>query len=63
MIRQLAGLFSARCPHCKSVEFRSVGVRNSLERAFNWLLVPYRCEFCGHHLFLFRWQVPMEGIS
>ena len=26
MIRALVGLFFSRCPYCKSVEFRSVGV-------------------------------------
>jgi transposase-like protein len=63
MIRALAGLFSARCPHCRSVEFRSVGVRNSVEQAFRWLLQPYRCSLCGHHLFLFRWQTPVEDAA
>jgi hypothetical protein len=63
MIRTLIGLFSARCPYCKSIQFRSVGVRNSVEQALNWLLQPCRCDFCGHHLFLFRWRVPVEGAS
>jgi hypothetical protein len=26
-----------RCPNCRSIEFRGVGVRNSVERALNWL--------------------------
>ena len=63
MIRTLIGLFSSRCPYCRSVEFRTVGVRNDIERAIYWLIQPYRCEFCGHHLFLFRWQAPAEGTS
>lgn len=46
----------ATCPHCSSIEFRDVGVRNALERAIHWLLLPYRCDFCGHHFFLFRWR-------
>jgi transposase-like protein len=54
-----SGLFSICCPHCKSIEFRSVGLRNSLERAFRWLLQPYRCSLCGHHFFLFRRQAPV----
>lgn len=63
MMRALIGLLFSRCPYCKSVEFRSVGVRNSVEQALYWLLQPYRCEFCGHHLFLFRWHVPVGGAS
>ena len=43
------------CPHCKSIEFRSVGVRNAIESAIYWLFQPYRCELCGHHFFLIRW--------
>ena len=54
-------LFSTRCPHCKSIDFRGVGVRNALESAVHWLLLPYRCDLCGHHFFLFRWQAPVEG--
>jgi hypothetical protein len=63
MISAIRGLFSPRCGHCKSVTVRSVGVRNSMEQAFYWLLQPYRCSLCGHHLFRFRWQVPVEGAS
>jgi len=63
MISALMGLFSARCAHCKSIEIRSVGVRNSMEQAFFWLLQPYRCALCGHHLFRFRWQVPVGDVS
>lgn len=55
------GLFSASCPYCRSIEFRGVGVRNALERAVYWLLLPYRCDLCGHHFFLLRWQAPAAG--
>lgn len=58
MKSRLSRLLSGRCPHCGSADFRSVGVRNALERAINWLLRPHRCSLCGHHVFLFRWQVP-----
>ena len=63
MIRALLGMFSSRCPHCKSIEFRGVGVRNTIEGAFHWLLHPYRCDFCGHHFFLFCWQAPTGGTA
>ena len=56
-------ILSASCPHCHSIEFRGVGVRNAMERAIHWLLLPYRCDFCGHHFFLFRWQAPIEGTT
>jgi transposase-like protein len=56
MIRARVGLFSTGCPHCKSIDFRSVGIRNPVERALGWLLQPCRCTLCGHHFFLFRWQ-------
>jgi hypothetical protein len=61
MMRITRGLFSTRCPHCRSIEFRSVGDRNFIERAFHWLLQPCRCAFCGRHFFLFRWQVAIGG--
>jgi transposase-like protein len=48
-------MMSANCPHCKSVDFRSVGTRNAIEQALNWIVVPFRCALCGHHFFLFRW--------
>jgi hypothetical protein len=35
-----------------------VGTRNALEKALDWIILPFRCSLCGHHLFLFRWQVP-----
>jgi len=54
-------LFSANCPHCRSIEFRSVGARNGVERAFHWLLQPYRCSLCGHHFFRFRWLALAGG--
>jgi transposase-like protein len=54
IIATAAGLFSASCPRCKSIEFRSVGLRNGFERAFGWLLQPFRCSLCGRHFFLFR---------
>ena len=53
------GLFHSSCPHCKSVDFRAVGVRNSFEKAINWIVQPYRCGLCGHHFFLPRWQAPL----
>jgi transposase-like protein len=58
-MRVTAGLLSTRCPHCKSIDFRSVGVRSTFERAFHWLLQPYRCSLCGRHFCLFRWQIPI----
>ncbi len=60
MIRATIGLFSTRCPHCRSIDYRSVGTRNAIERAVLWLIQPYRCSLCGHHFFLFRWQ-PLIG--
>jgi hypothetical protein len=39
------------------VDYRSVGVRNTLEAAFHWLLLPFRCGLCGRHFFLLRWLV------
>ena len=63
MLRVLFGLFAKRCPHCKSIDFRGVGVRNFLEHAFHWMLNPYRCDFCGHHFFLLRWRAPAEGTA
>jgi hypothetical protein len=63
MLRAIAGMFSNNCPHCRSIEFRGVGVRNTLENAFHWLLLPYRCSLCGHHFFLFRWQAALGGTA
>ena len=47
-------LFENRCPHCKSIDFRDVGIRNGVEKALRWLVHPYRCSLCGHHFYLFR---------
>jgi hypothetical protein len=57
------GLFSTSCPHCRSIDFRSADARNVAEKAFRWLLQPFWCSLCGHHFFLFRWQVPVEGTA
>ena len=62
MKRSRFELFSKTCPYCRSIDFRSVGVRNELEKAFRWLLQPFRCSLCGHHFFLFRWQVPAVAV-
>jgi DNA-directed RNA polymerase subunit RPC12/RpoP len=56
--RRAPEVFSARCPYCRSVDLRPVGVRNSIEQAIHWILLPYRCSLCGRHLFLFRWLTP-----
>lgn len=63
MIRATVALFSKSCPYCKSIEFRTVGTRNGLERALQGILQPCRCSLCGHHFFLFRWQAPLEGTA
>jgi predicted Zn-ribbon and HTH transcriptional regulator len=46
----------ARCPHCKSIDYRKVGARGALEEALQWLLRPFRCGLCGHHFYLLPWQ-------
>jgi hypothetical protein len=53
-------MFSTCCPRCRSIDYRSVGVRNVIEQAFYWLLLPFRCALCGHHFFLFRWMVQAQ---
>jgi transposase-like protein len=53
-------VFSTRCPRCKSIDFRSVGVRNAMEKTLQWILLPFRCALCGRHFFLFRWLAPVE---
>jgi hypothetical protein len=56
-------VFTSHCPHCRSIEFRAVGWRNALEKAVRWIVMPYRCELCGHHFFLFRWQHQFIGAA
>src|ERR1700691_940535 len=56
-------MFSTHCPHCRSVDFRGVGVRNVVEQAIHWILWPYRCTLCGHHFFLLRWLAPIGGTA
>jgi predicted Zn-ribbon and HTH transcriptional regulator len=56
-------VLSARCPHCRSVDFRGVGVQNALERLLHFVLIPYRCSLCGHHFFLLRWRAPIAGTA
>jgi len=56
-------VFSEKCPYCRSIEFRGVGVRNAFEQALHWILLPYRCFLCGRHFFLFRGVAPVEGTA
>ena len=56
-------MFSTRCPHCRSIAFRSVGSRNDFEKALRWLVLPYRCVLCSRHFFLFRWQTPAVELA
>lgn len=56
-------VFSARCPHCRSVDFRGVGVRNAMESMLRFIVSPYRCSLCGHHFFLLRWLAPIAGTA
>jgi transposase-like protein len=58
-MRQSFGFFSASCPYCKSIDFRSVGTRNGFEKAFRWLFQPYRCALCGRHFCLVRRAIPV----
>ena len=51
----LEAIFSSKCPHCRSITFRSVGSRNAVEQAVRWFVLPYRCSLCGRHFFLPRW--------
>jgi hypothetical protein len=46
----------AQCPHCRSVDYRSVGPRNFIEQALLWLFQPNRCGLCGRHFFLIAWH-------
>ena len=54
-------VFTAQCPNCRSVDFRGVGSRNTIEAALQWLIHPYRCALCGRHFFLLSWLAPLEG--
>jgi hypothetical protein len=49
--------FVSHCPHCRSINFRHVDIRNVFEEAFQWIMQPCRCELCGRHFFLFRWHL------
>jgi len=59
----MPSLLSRTCPNCRSIEFRSVGAQNAIERAFLWLLQPYRCDLCGRHFYLYRWQAPIPELE
>jgi len=63
MIRALIGLFSTRCPYCKSIDFRSVGIRNEVDKVLQCLLHPYRCSLCGRHFFLFGLHAAPESTA
>jgi hypothetical protein len=60
MINRMLAFFSTCCPYCKSIDFRSVGLRNGFERTFRWLFQPYRCCLCGRHFCLIR-RAPAIG--
>lgn len=55
-MRAKVNLFTSRCPHCRSIDFRAVGTRNAMEAAFHWLLQPCHCDLCGQRFFLLRWR-------
>ena len=57
--RQNRGLYE----FLRRADFRSVGARNAIETAFQWLLQPYSCSLCGRRFFLFRWLVPVGGTA
>lgn len=38
-------------------------MRNAIEQAIYWILLPFRCSLCGRHFFLFRWAAPVKGTS
>ena len=59
----ITSMFSRRCPHCKSVMFRGVGMQNAWEVLILWLVSPFRCSLCGKHFFLLRWVVPLAGTA
>jgi hypothetical protein len=54
------GVIFPRCPHCRSVDFRSVGDRSALEAALHFILLPFRCALCGRHFFVCRWLLPAD---
>ena len=56
-------LFRAKCPRCRSIDFRTVGMRNVVERTLHRLLQPCRCSLCGRHFLVFRWQVPVSAMA
>jgi len=55
--RAVVRRFGTQCPHCGSIDYRNVGATQVEERLLWWLLQPCRCDFCGRHFYLFRWQV------
>ena len=59
------GLFNAGLDskEWRSIDFRGVGVRNAVEKAFQWLFLPFRCSLCGRHFFVFRWVAPANGTA
>ncbi len=40
-------VFSARCPYCRSVDLRSVGVRNAIEQAIHWIPAAVPLLLCA----------------
>jgi hypothetical protein len=54
-------LLSAHCPHCKSIDFRVVGLRNSVEKLISFAFLPFRCGLCGQHFFMIRWLAPSDA--
>lgn len=45
---------ASRCPRCRSIDLRTVGTQNALERTFQCLVQPCRCCLCGRHFYLIR---------
>jgi len=56
-------LQSRFCRRCRSSQYRRSHLKNLIEWAVSFAIIPIRCEHCGHRRYSPRWTVSQLGKS
>ena len=50
-------LQSRFCRRCRSSQYRRSNIKNLIELAVSFAILPVRCQYCGHRRYRPRWTV------